>query len=285
MGGLVEFDAKGNFIREISAADPNAKDEVIAPYSLQAKPDIDRLITTNEAHGFLSADLKPGRAVQVWRLSDLTLLKTVVLPTGKRGNENLAPFEPRFVHALGKPVVFLDPDLGCALYVSENIDAENPTFTLAYDFGANSMPGVPVLTQDDRFLIIPLEGATEDSGNRVVVLDVSTPSQPRKVSELLFDKDPASPMTQRFGRPHWASLNKDETRVAVSCYTIDVPGVHVDGDRRIYMLNFDKQTGALAFDVTWRDEVMKKVGVSFTRTAWPHGKTGPARPHGLMFVD
>lgn len=59
VGGLVEFDARGNFIREVSATDPNARDEVIAPYSLQAKPDIDRVITTNEAHGFLSADLKP----------------------------------------------------------------------------------------------------------------------------------------------------------------------------------------------------------------------------------
>jgi hypothetical protein len=24
--------------------------------------------------------------------------------------------------------------------------------------------------------------------------------------------------------------------------------------------------------------------VDFDRAVWPHGKTGPARPHGLLFV-
>ena len=284
IGGLVEFDASGAFVREVSAADPNAPNEIIAPYSLQAKPSLDRLLTTNEAHGFVSGDFTPGRSVQVWRLSDLKLLKTIVLPVGKRGNENWAPFEPRFVHS-DKPIVFLDPDLGSSLYVSENIDAPDPTFTLVWDFGNNAFPGVPVLTRDDRFLIVPLEGAIEDGGNRVVVLDVSTPSQPRKVGELRLDKDPESPITARFGRPHWANLDRAEERLAVACYTIDVPGVMIDGDRRIYLMHFDKMTGALSLDTAWRDEVTHRVGVGFTRMKWPHGATGPARPHGMMFVD
>ncbi|MGD9763991.1 MAG: selenium-binding protein SBP56-related protein [Candidatus Binatia bacterium] len=285
IGGLVEFDPRGNFVREISAADPEAKNEIIAPYSLQAKPSIDRLVTTNEAHGFVHGDFTPGRSVQVWRLSDLKLLKTVVLPVGPRGTENWAPFEPRFVHAPGKPIVFLNPDLGGSLYVSENIDSPNPTFQLVYDFGASSLPGVPVITRDDRLMIVPLEGATEDGGNRIVVLDISTPSQPRKVSELHFNRDPESALTARFGRPHWVTLSRDESRIAASCYTIDVPGVFIDGDRRIYMVKFDNKSGAMAFDTTWRDEVMDRVGVSFTRTTWPHGATGPARPHGMMLVD
>ncbi|HZP43388.1 MAG TPA: selenium-binding protein SBP56-related protein [Candidatus Binatia bacterium] len=284
IGGLVEFDAKGNFVREVSAADPRAKNEIIAPYSLQAKPSLDRLITTNEAHGFVSGDFTPGRSVQIWRLSDLKLLETIVLPVGRRGNENWAPFEPRFVHA-DKPVVFLDPDLGSSLYVSENITDEHPTFTLVWDFGDHAFPGVPVLTRDDRFLIVPLEGATEDGGNRVMVLDVSTPSQPRKVGEVRLDHDPESPITARFGRPHWVNLDGAEERLAVACYTIDVPGVMIDGDRRIYLMHFDKMTGALSLDGTWRDEGTHKVGVSFTRMHWPHGSTGPARPHGMMFVD
>jgi hypothetical protein len=38
-----------------------------------------------------------GRSVQVWRLSDLVLLHTVLLPPGPRGNEHQHPAEVRLL--------------------------------------------------------------------------------------------------------------------------------------------------------------------------------------------
>jgi len=50
------------------------------------------------------------------------------------------------------------------------------------------------------------------------------------------------------------------------------------------VLRFDEETGALELDERFRDEKTGEVGVSFERAVWPHGETGPARPHGVLFV-
>lgn len=86
-GGLVELDRDGSFLRGSSAADPT--DPELRPYSLAVVPEIDRVVTT-------TADMDgvhQGRSVQVWRLSDLSLLHTVLLPPGPRGDEHLHPGE------------------------------------------------------------------------------------------------------------------------------------------------------------------------------------------------
>ena len=78
-GGLVELDDRGRMLRATSAAD--RLDPDIRPYSLVAIPQLDRVLTTSaDMHGE-----RVGRSVQVWRLSDLALLHTVLLPPGPRG--------------------------------------------------------------------------------------------------------------------------------------------------------------------------------------------------------
>ena len=79
-------------------------------------------------------------------------------------------------------------------------------------------------------------------------------------------------------------MSQDGTRIAVADYTADVPGYRADGDRRVYVLRLDPGTGRLRVDNSFRDEESGAVGVDFDRAVWPHGKTGPARPHGLLFV-
>jgi hypothetical protein len=280
-GGLLEFDTEGNFLRQISAQDPRAGATQISPYALVVKPDIDRILTTNEGHGYLptSTQFTPGDSVQVWRLSDLRLLRTVLLPPGPRGKENQGPFEPRFAHAPGSRTVFVNCDSGDGLYVSLDLISPDPVFHLVYDFGERSAVGVPALTRDDRFYLQPLRLA-----NKLVVLDVRNPLQPNPVSELRFDRDPANPTKPRQGGPHYLTLDLNERRIAVSDYTIHVPTMHLEGDRRVYLLQFDPQTGAVEFDLSFRNEFSGAVGVDFNREIWPHGKTGAARPHGMIFL-
>lgn len=67
-------------------------------------------------------------------------------------------------------------------------------------------------------------------------------------------------------------------------YVLDIPSLLSDGDRRIYLLKFDLGTGALEFDRSFCDEFTHPIGIEFNRDIWPHGKTGPARPHGMMFL-
>jgi hypothetical protein len=79
-------------------------------------------------------------------------------------------------------------------------------------------------------------------------------------------------------------MSADGSRVAVSDYTVDVPGYVRDGDHRVYLLRVDTATGRLRVDDAFRDELTGEVGVDFNRTHWPHGDTGPARPAGLLFA-
>ncbi len=221
-----------------------------------------------------------GKTVQVWRLSDLSLLRTVSLPPGPRGEENLAPYEARFVHAAGSQTIFVNCVAGNSLYVSRNLASPDPEFRLVYDFGKHSGVAYPALTHDDRYYLQPL---TDE--NRLVLLDVHDPLHPKPVSELHFDHEPADPARPRQGHLHYLTLDLDERRAAASDYVIDIPPtLTFDGDRRVYLLQFDPQTGKVSFNLSFRDEFTGQVGVDFNREVWFHGKTGAARPHGTIFL-
>jgi len=82
-GGLLELDRNGNFVRGSSAV--NDVDPDLRPYSLAPLPPVDRVVST-------SADMegkRTGHSIQVWRLSDLSLLKTILLPAGPRGGPSI----------------------------------------------------------------------------------------------------------------------------------------------------------------------------------------------------
>jgi hypothetical protein len=62
-------------VRSVDAADP-ASEKFIRPYSLQVIPSLDRIVSTS-TDMYLRGN---SHVIQVWRLSDLKLLKTIVLP-------------------------------------------------------------------------------------------------------------------------------------------------------------------------------------------------------------
>jgi hypothetical protein len=110
-GGIVEFDERGHLIRSSSAMDAAAKSELIRPYSLVVVPALDRIVSTNTSMHFKSDG--ETRTVQVWRASDLKLLRTLVLPPGPRGSEQQEPGEPILL-ADGKTVLI--HTFSCGLY-------------------------------------------------------------------------------------------------------------------------------------------------------------------------
>jgi hypothetical protein len=279
-GGLVELDADGGFVREIPAADPDARHLIIAPYGAAVAPEIDRLVTTNAGHGYTpttQGERMPGISVQVWKLDELTLLKTIVLEAGPRGEENLGPVTARFLHR--QPVALVATDQGGGLYASDSIAAATPAFRLVFDFGAGADGGDGAVTPDDRYWVEALGGSS-----RVAALDVSDPFHPKLASAVRLDRDPLHGDDTRRGGPHGLTMSADGTRIAVSDYGVDVPGLVRDGDHRVYMLRLDPATGRLRVDTGFQDETTGEVGVSFDREHWPHGDTGPARPTGMLFV-
>ena len=219
----------------------------------------------------------PGISVQVWRLGELRLLHTVVLEAGPRGEENLGPLSASFLRRA--PMVYVNTDQGGALYASDSVQTDVPSFRLVFDFGAAALGGGAAITPDDRFYVTALAGA-----NRLVALDLADPWHPRLTSAVRFDRDPDAPGRARRGGPHGVAMSADGSRVAVADYTVDVPTFVQDGDHRVYLVRLDPASGRLRIDSAFRDELTGEVGVDFNRMRWPHGDTGPARPGGLLFV-
>ena len=79
-----------------SAADSTIGSGRLFPYSVLPLPAMNRAVSTttdmDEADTVATA-----KWVQIWRLSDLTLLRTIALPPGPRGNENQYTGESRLL--------------------------------------------------------------------------------------------------------------------------------------------------------------------------------------------
>lgn len=249
-GGLVEMDDHGKVIRSGSAMDPSVKGELIRPYSLTVVPALDRVVSTNTAMHRNEAET---RTVQVWRLSDLKLLRTIVLPAGPRGSEML-PGEP---HLLGDGKNVLIHTFSCGLYELDGVATE-PTVK-------------QVKTFEGERCAVPLRighywVATLFSAHALAAYDISDLSNIREVSRVTFDDKQ---------KPHWISADADGRRIVLNS------GEY--GEHRLFMVNFDPQTGALKLDERFRDAGSDKVGVSMDGKSWPHGFKGDAYGHGTVF--
>ena len=52
----------------------------------------------------------------------------------------------------------------------------------------------------------------------------------------------------------------------------------------VKIAHFDRATGRLAWDTTFKDPGATTPGVSYHRESWPNGVKGMAMPHGAVFV-
>ena len=100
-GGVAEFDDMGAFVRVSWSRDAAFPGAHIRTYSLTVVPGADRLVTTSSPmDNEVTADV-----VQVWRLSDLTLLKTLRVPEVSGDTAHRNPFE---VHTLADGSVMMN---------------------------------------------------------------------------------------------------------------------------------------------------------------------------------
>jgi hypothetical protein len=250
-GALVELSPQGKVLRISPAADPKGE-PFIRPYSLAIVPKLDRVVTT-------SADMHAkavSHSVQVWRLSDLKLLKTVRLPAGPRGTEGDDPAEPRVLED-GRTVVV--STFNCGMFLLNGLEGQQPAAELihALPMGECALPVVA-----GRYWV-----ATDTSIPGLVSLDMTNPHKPAEVSRLVFGKGQ---------QPHWISLAPDGERIVVS-------GGKDALETRVLMARIDRRTGKLELDERFRDKGAAEAGVSFDRKSWPHGDTGRALPHGAVF--
>jgi hypothetical protein len=197
------------------------------------------------------------RTVQVWRLSDLKLLRTLVLPPGPRGTEQQAPGEP-ILAADGKTVLI--HTFNCGLYELNGIATDQPTLRHLKTF-------------DGEVCAVPLRIGhywvqTLFSAHALAAYDISDPIHMREVSRVTFDEKQ---------KPHWISSDEDEggRRIVVNS------GEY--GEHRLFIVNFDPQSGALTLDTHFRDAASERPGVSMDGKSWPHGFQGDAYPHGTVF--
>ncbi len=259
-GGLVEIDDSGTAIRSGSAADPGAPRALIRPYSLAIAPDLDRVVVTSydmgEDMGMAGGRRGRTHVVQVWRLSDLSVLATIDLPPLPGGGGDEQPGEPRLLDD-GRTV--LVSTFTCGLYRITGLASGYPGAEPVHSFGGGGC-AVPVVV--GRFWV-----QSVPSANAIVALDVSDPGAPVEVSRLELG-------ARSF--PHWLALDEGSGRIVVAD--------RGDGEERLYVALIDLATGALSLDDRFRDPGSERPGVSFERSEWPHGATGAARPHGSVFV-
>jgi hypothetical protein len=253
-GGLVELDSTGRLVRSTSAAGPPS-DPTIRPYSLAVVPALDRVVTTaTDMHLEVRS-----RAVQVWRLSDLTLLHTLLLAPGPRGDENWLTAEPR---VLGDGRTVMVNTFSCGLYLLRGLEGETPS--------AVWVRSAPVA--EGRFCAVPVVAGhywlqTTGVEHAVVSLDVTDPSHPREVGRLVLGPDQV---------PHWIALEPSGNRLVITGYR--------DLATWVLLADLDRGTGRLTLDTTFKAPGATRAGVPFGRARWPHGATGAALPHGAVFA-
>ena len=203
-------------------------------------------------------DSPASRTLQLWKLSDLSLLHTFALPDGPLGDESLLTAEPR-VLADGRTV--LVSTFNCGLYLLEGLESETPSGRLVATFPrkTDQYCAIPVVAGDFYLITVP-------AWNAVVSLDVSDPSSPREVSRLTLGADDV---------PHWIAISPDQRRVVITGYG--------SLKHRVLLATFDSTSGQLALDERFRAADGSEPGFRLDDKTWPHGGSAKAMAHGAVF--
>lgn len=256
-GGIAELDESGRVVQSRSAADPGADQTTLRPYSLAVVPSLDRVVVALTYMPIPSwHPLRPsiahdhsGNQVQVYRLSDLSLIKTIRLPTSD------SPNEPRLLRD-GRTVLVTSVE--CRLYQVTGLEGSDPGLELIHQEARRGC-AMPVVVGDYWI-------QAHAADHRVFSLDVSDLRNVRTLSSVSFDERQ---------RPHWLAVSGSQILVVNE----PVPSA----ERRLWMLRLDQATGQLALDPDFRDAGSDRPGIDFDRPNWPHGVTGAAVPHGTVF--
>ena len=249
-GGLAEVRTDGTVVRWAGAKTAAAADLEITPYSLELVPALDRVVSTTT-----SMIDDTGVHVQIWRLSDLTLLNTVKIPggaphgshAGDTVQRHLFPGEPRVLRD-GKTVMLAT--FTCGLYTVTGIETDTPRVTPVYAFEGKNC-AVPVVMGKYWLQTVP-------DAHAVVVLDISNPLAPREVSRVDMGT---------IG-PHWLASDASGRHLVTNSGS--------NRDSNLYLLTFNPSTGKIA-----RDARMPVLDLSVVSVPGVGNVRGA--PHGAVF--
>ena len=252
-GGVVEFDAAGKLVQSSSSRDPAFPDAKIRTYGLAVIPKIDRAVSTSSP----MANERTANVVQVWRLSDLKLLKTLAVPAIAGDSTHMFPFEMR---TLRDGSVLMNTYY-CGFFHLTNL-ATTPQITRVFEMTQPKNLGCSVPLIAGKFWIMPVA-----YGHRFATLDISDPAHPVEVASFSTDST---------FFPHWIAADPGSDRVVFTDQG--------DGPPMVMVAHLDRTTGHLTWDEAFRDAGAAKPGVSYHRASWPNGVKGMAMPHGALFV-
>jgi hypothetical protein len=253
-GMLAEFDEAGKLIRTGSARDTAFAGARIRTYALTLLPAIDRIVTTSSP---MDTELT-AHVVQVWRLSDLKLLKTLSMPDNGRDSSHKYPFE---VRTLSDGRTALVNTYYCGFFRVTDVEAvPKIERVLALPLPKNTGCSVPVIA--GHFMVMPIAYA-----HRYATIDLSDPARPKEVASF--------PTDSTFF-PHWAAADPGSDRLVFTDQG--------DGPPKVMLAHFNRETGRLSWDGRFRDAGSRTPGVSYHRAQWPNGLKGMLMPHGALFV-
>ena len=247
-GGLVEIDDQGKVIRSSGSADPAFPNALLTPYSLVVLPELDRVVSTDSSMHL--ENIFQGVTYQVWRLSDLKLLKTSYFEVGENRYAQISPEEPR----LGPDGSVFVQTLGCGIERITAVNTDAPQSQLVHTFPGNWC-GVPSIV--GHFLIQSVPAT-----HGLIVLDIANAEKPVEVSRVKISDT---------YEPHWTGWDAKTQRLAVT-----------GSEPRLYLMKFDQTTGAISMDETFHDSDGKP-GFNFADRDWPHHWKGTGKPHGVVF--
>src|SRR5690606_18113785 len=183
-------------------------------------PALDRIVTTTTD---MEGDSPASRQLQIWRLSDLSLLHTITLPDGRAGGESGLTAEPRLL-ADGRTV--LVSTFNCGLYLMDGLEGDAPSARLVASFPRkeHTYCAIPVIVGHYYLVTVP-------AWNAVVSLDISDPAAPREVSRVTLGPEDV---------PHWIAVSGNQRRVVITGYGAL--------RNRVLIARFDPATGQLALD-------------------------------------
>jgi hypothetical protein len=256
-GGLAELDEAGQIVRSRSAADPAADQSTLRPYSLAVVPALDRVVvaltympipTWHPLRRSIEHD-HSGNQVQVYRLSDLSLIKTIRLPTSD------APIEPRVLRD-GRTVLVASVE--CRLYRVAGLEGSDPRLEMVHQRrqGAARCPSWSVTTGSRRMPRITVS-------SRWTSLIWGMSGRSRRSRSMNDSGRTGSRPTAR------GSLSSTS------------PAQGPSGE--CGCCGWTRRLGNSRSTATFRDAGSDRPGIAFDRPVWPHGATGTAVPHGTVF--
>lgn len=250
-GGLAEFDGQGNLVRSGWSRDSAFPGARIRTYALTVVPEVDRVVTTSSP---MDSE-KAANVVQIWRLSDLTLLKTLAVPEVAGDSANVYPFE---VRTLADGTVMLNSYF-CGFFRISDLGG-SPRIDRVMKLPGNFGCSVPVTA--DTLMIMPIAYA-----HRFATINIADPAHPREIASFATDST---------FFPHWATADPGSDRLVVTDQG--------DGPPMVKIMLLDRSTGRLSWDQSFKDPGATAPGVSYHRASWPNGIKGMAMPHGALFV-